>query len=506
MAECFIGVDSGTQGTKALVVEGKSGKILGSATAAHAMVEGLGPGEMEQEPKGWVVAMERTIRGAVKAAGVGAAEVKAVAVSGQQHGLVALDAAGEVIRPAKLWCDTSTASEAEGLVRKVGGREEFIRLTGNGLPAGFTASKILWLKQREPKNYARLATVLLPHDYLNFYLTGKRAMEAGDASGTGLLDTKTRNWASAVIEAIDPGLSKALPAIVPSSQPLGEMALTVARRLGLAADTLVATGGGDNMMGAIGTGNIRPGIVTASLGTSGTIYAYSTRPTVDPAGEVAAFCDSTGAWLPLVCTMNVTVATEIVRGLLKLNHEQLTRLASEVPAGSEGLMLLPYFHGERTPDLPLGKGVWFGATSRNMTPGHMARAAMEGAALGLGYGLNRLRDLGVRPKQIRITGGGSKNPVWRQILADVFDCEVVGLQTSEGAAFGAAIQAKWAYMNHKGLKARIQDIADAMVKVDPSTAAKPDRSRVKRYRGLQDLHGELSRVLGPLFVKHAALG
>ncbi len=506
MADCFIGVDSGTQGTKTLVVQGKTGKILGSASAPHVMVEGLGGGAMEQEPRIWIAALERTIKQAVKASGVRADEIKAIGVSGQQHGFVPLDEDGEVIRPAKLWCDTSTVAEADLLLKKVGGREEFIRLTGNGLPAGFTASKILWLKQKEPKNYARLATVLLPHDYLNFHLTGKRAMEAGDASGTGLFDTKTRNWASAVLEAIDPGLSKALPAIRPSSQPLGEISLTVGKRLGLAADTLVSTGGGDNMMGAIGTGNIRPGIVTASLGTSGTIYAYSTRPTIDPAGEVAAFCDSTGAWLPLVCTMNVTVATEIIKSLLKLNNEQLTKLAAAVPAGSDGLVLLPYFNGERVPDLPLGKGVWFGATSRNMTPGHLARAAMEGAALGLGYGLNRLRDLGIRPKQIRVTGGGSTNPVWRQILADVFDCEVIGLQTAEGAALGAAIQAEWAYLNHKGLKARIHELADEVVKVDPSTLAKPDRARVKRYRGLQDLHTALFKNLTPLFTKHAALG
>lgn len=505
MSDCFVGVDSGTQGTKALVLDGASGKILGSASSPHSMLDGLEPGAMEQDPVIWVTALERTVRTAVKESGVKPEAIKALGVSGQQHGFVPLDVEGQVIRPAKLWCDTSTATEAEALMKKLGGREEFIRLTGNGLPAGFTASKILWLKLKEPKNYAKLATVLLPHDYLNFHLTGKRAMEAGDASGTGLLDTKTRNWCAAVIEAIDPGLSKALPPILPSSHPLGEISLTVARRLGLAAGTLIAPGGGDNMMGAIGTGNVRPGIVTASLGTSGTIYAYSTRPTVDPAGEVASFCDSTGAWLPLVCTMNVTVATEIVKGLVKLTNEQLTKLAGAIAPGSDGLMLLPYFNGERVPNLPQGKGVWFGATSRNMTPGHLARAAMEGAALGLGYGLNRLRDLGVRPKQIRVTGGGSANPVWRQILADVFDCEVVGLQTSEGAALGAAIQAQWVYRNHKGLRARIQDLADATVKIEPSTAARPRRAEVKRYRALQDFHTELSRSVSGLFVRHASL-
>lgn len=499
MAQYFIGVDSGTQGTKTILMDGMSGKVKASASASYSLIAGLPPGAKEQHPRIWAAAMEKTIREVVAVAKAKPSEVKGIGISGQQHGLVALDEQGEVIRPAKLWCDTSTADEAEALVARLGGLEALIQLTGNGIPAGFTASKILWMKQREPKNYARLHTVLLPHDYLNFLLTGQRRMEAGDASGTGLFNTRTRNWEPRCIEALDPELAAKLPPIDGSSaQPCGALLPVVAQKLGLEAGTIVSAGGGDNMMGAIGTGNTKIGVLTASLGTSGTIYAYSSRPVIDPRGEVAAFCDSTGGWLPLICTMNVTVATELVKKAFNWDNEQLTREAGKVPAGCEGLMLLPYFEGERVPNLPQARGVYAGLHSGNFTQGHIARATMEGVALGLNYGLNRLKDLGIRPKQIRVTGGGSKNPLWRQILADMFDAEVVGLATSEGAALGAAIQAKWSYMLHRGERVRIQQITDALVKVDPSSRCQPKKTAVKLYRSLQEAHNQLSAACAPV--------
>jgi xylulokinase len=253
------------------------------------------------------------------------------------------------------------------------------------------------------------------------------------------------------------------------------------------------------MMGAIGTGNTKMGVLTASLGTSGTLYAYSSRPVIDPRGEVAAFCDSTGGWLPLICTMNVTVATELVKKAFGWDNERLTREAAKVAPGSDGLLLLPYFEGERVPNLPMARGVYFGFSAANFTPAHQARAAMEGVAMGLNYGLNRLKDLGIRPKEIRVTGGGSKNPVWRQILADVFDAEVVGLSTAEGAALGAALQAKWTYMLQRGERVRIQQITDALVKVDPSTRCQPRKTVAKHYRALQEVHDQLSQACAPVF-------
>ena len=450
--EYFIGIDNGTQSTKTIIVDGETGKVLGKATKEHKFVEGLPPGHKEQDPAIWIDALINTVKKAIKNSGIDPKDVRAIGVSGQQHGLVPLDEHGRVIRPAKLWNDTSTLKESEYLVRKLGGLKRVIELLGLSIPPGFTAPKILWLKRNEPWNYKRLKTILLPHDYLNFYLTGRKVMEYGDASGTALMNVRTRTWCKEVLEAIDPNLEEKLPPLQSSDKPVGFVRKEVAELFGFRDDVLVSAGGGDNMMGAIGTGNTRKGIVTASFGTSGTIYAYSDVPVIDPKGEIAAFCDSTNAWLPLLCTMNVTVATEFIRNLFNMTHEEMTEAIESVPAGSEGLILLPYFEGERTPNVPDGTGVFFGLNSRTFNVAHLARASMEGVTLGMNYGLNRMRELGINPKQIRLTGGGSKNRVWRQIAADIFNTDVVCLKIDEGAAYGAALQAIWAYRNYIGEK------------------------------------------------------
>ncbi|MGC8989949.1 MAG: xylulokinase, partial [Verrucomicrobiia bacterium] len=364
---------------------------------------------------------------------------------------------------------------------------------------------ILWLKKHEPKNFARLATVLLPHDYLNWWLTGRVVMEYGDASGTALLDVRTRQWCTAAINAIDPGLAAKLPPLIPSDEPVGPVRADVAKSLGIAADALVSTGGGDNMMAAIGTGNVRPGVVTASLGTSGTIYACSETPVVDAQGEIAAFCDSTNRWLPLLCTMNVTVATEMVRRDFGWTHNKMEAEVARASAGAGGLLLLPYFEGERTPNVPDGTGVFFGVNQRTFVARCFARAAMEGATLGMNYGLRRLIELGIKPTQIRATGGGSNSKVWRQILADVFNVEVVTLKVAEGAAYGAALQALWCWRKHNGEQASIQDIADEFVQLNPKQSASPRREQVELYREIQELHNGLSAALRPVFRKHREL-
>src|SRR5205807_7197176 len=327
---------------------------------------------------------------------------------------------------------------------------------------GFTASKILWLKKHEPENYARLATVLLPHDYLNFWLTGERVMEYGDASGTALLDVRKRKWSEAVIEAIDPELARMLPPLLSSEKPAGALQSATAKSLDLTPGIMVSAGGGDNMMGAIGTGNTRAGVITASFGTSGTIYACAEKPIIDPDGEIAAFCDSTNRWLPLLCTMNVTVATEMVREDFGWSYEKFAAESARIPAGSNGLLLLPYFEGERTANVPDGTGVWFGVNKKTFEAGHFARASMEGVTLGMNYGLRRLADLGVEPTQIRATGGGAKSKVWRQIMADVFNTEVVTVKVSEAAAYGAALQALWCWRSQYE-KVSITEITDQFV-------------------------------------------
>ncbi|MDB6023035.1 MAG: xylulokinase [Pedosphaera sp.] len=504
MRTLLIGVDSGTQSTKVLVVDAQTGKVLASAAQAYGLIPNLPPGAKEQSPETWRDATASAIRQALRQAKASAAEVVAIGVSGQQHGFVPLDAAGEVIRPAKLWCDTSTMAECEEITAKLGGLKPAIRALGNAVLPGFTAPKILWLKNHEPKHYQRLATVLLPHDYLNFWLTGERVMEYGDASGTALLDVRKRKWSQPALAAIDPELEGKLPPLIASDQPAGKLQHATAKKMDLNANVVVSAGGGDNMMGAIGTGNTSAGVITASFGTSGTIYACAEKPVVDPIGEIAAFCDSTNRWLPLLCTMNVTTATEMMRNASGWSHEKFSATVARVPAGSGGLLLLPYLEGERTPNVPAGTGVLLGVTQRTYAPEFLARAAMEGVTLGMNYGLRRLTELGVKPSQIRATGGGAKSKAWRQIMADVFNTEVVTLKVSEGAAYGAALQALWCWRQQAGEKISIKDITDQFIEVNHEETAQPDPKNVAIYQELQALQDELSTSLRDVFAKHRA--
>ena len=504
MRTLVIGIDSGTQSTKVLVVDAKSGKVLGSSQAGYDLIPELPPGHKEQHPADWIAATTKAIKGALKEAKASSTEVKAIGVSGQQHGFVPLDKDGQVIRPAKLWCDTSTAPECDEIMGKLGGFKATIKKQGLAVLPGFTAPKILWLKNHEPKNFAKLAMVLLPHDYLNYWLTGQAVMEYGDASGTALLDVRKRQWCEATLKAIDNDLIEKLPPLISSDQPAGSLQASTAKALGLSTDVLVSAGGGDNMMGAIGTGNTRQGVITASFGTSGTIYACSEKPVVDPKGEIAAFCDSTNRWLPLLCTMNVTVATELLRHDFKMDVKTFDAQVAKAKPGALGLMLLPYLEGERTPNVPDGTGVYLGVRAQTFNTECFARATMEGVTLGMNYGLNRLAELGVKPTQIRATGGGAKSKIWRQIMADVFNAQVVTLAVSEGAAYGAALQALWSWRLQKGEKVGINAITNQFVQVNKAETAEPNKKNVAIYRELQEMQDELSRTLRPLFAKHRA--
>jgi sugar (pentulose or hexulose) kinase len=293
-----------------------------------------------------------------------------------------------------------------------------------------------------------------------------------------------------------------LPAVSPSDRPAGRLCAATAKALGLKPGVIVSAGGGDNMMGAIGTGNTREGVVTASFGTSGTIYACASKPVVDPKGEIAAFCDSANQWLPLLCTMNVTVATEMVRKDFGLDHAAFEKAAAKVAAGADGLVLLPYLEGERTPNVPEGTGVYFGVRPKTFTAGHFARATLEGVTLGMNYGLRRLAALGVRATQVRATGGGAKSRLWRQIMADVFSAEVVTLKVAEGAAFGAALQALWSWRLDRGEKVALSEITDRFVALNRSEAVEPNPKSAAVYAELQALQDTLSKDLRPAFAAH----
>ena len=494
----YIGIDSGTQSVKAVVLDLATRQVVAEARAPHKLIEGLPVGHMEQHPHEWTAALDFVL-GEV-AAKIDGKRVRGIGVSGQQHGFVPLDLNGDVIRPAKLWCDTSTTAECAIITKKLGGPKAAIRKTGNLILPGFTAPKILWLKRHEPANYAKLRHVLLPHDYLNFFLTGNYFMEFGDASGTALLDVRRRVWSRDAINAIDRKLADWLPPLSGSHEAAGTLRSELASRYGFATDVVVSAGGGDNMMGAIGTGNVAPGVVTASFGTSGTIYAFAGKPVTDPAGEIAAFCSSTGGWLPLLCTMNVTTVTEQVRALFNHDHGALNAAVAAAPAGAGGLVMLPYLAGERTPNVPDGSGVLLGLNNQNFTSGHIARAAMEGVTLGMNYGLRRLATLGVKAKEIRVTGGGAKSPVWRQLMADVFGVPVVAMVEDEGAALGGALQAAWCVAIRGGnKKAKLTDFTTGSVAVDEATRCVPNPAKVKRYRELQALQDKLSLALRDVF-------
>jgi xylulokinase len=477
-----LGIDSGTQSTKTIAMDVESGEVLASAQMAYDLIGGLPPGHMEQDPADWVRAVDGTLEKVLQALGSRRGEVTGIGVSGQQHGMVVLDEADQVVRPAKLWCDTSTTAQCAEFERAFGGTEGLIALSGNAMLPGYTAPKLLWLKQNEPAHFARVRSLLLPHDYLNFHLTGDKRMEYGDASGTALLDVRTRTWCEPLLRHIDPSTESFLPPLQSSMQPCGLLREALRVRFGLPDPVVVSAGGGDNMMGAIGTGNLRPGVVTASLGTSGTLYAFSESPVADALGEVAAFCDSTDHWLPLVCTMNVTVVTEHVRNLFGWDHAALEAAVDSVGPGSDGLLFLPYLNGERTPNLPEGTGVLHGLNPRTVRPAHLARAAMEGATLGLAYGLDRFRQLGVVPGEIRLTGGGSNSPAWRQIAADVFGVPTVCLATAEGAALGAALQAAAVAGAARGKGEALDRIAARAVRPEESTRCEPDPANAGIYR------------------------
>ena len=496
----FLGIDSGTQSVKAVVYDTDTQRVMATGQASHRMIEHLPAGHMEQDPASWTTAMDAAILQALDH--VDRSAIRGIGVSGQQHGFVPLDDRGAVIRPAKLWCDTSTVEECRLISEALGGDAAVIDTIGNRILPGYTAPKILWLKRHEPDHFARLRHVLLPHDFLNFYLTGEYFMEFGDASGSAMMDVRSRTWSTRVLDAIDPLVAGYLPAISESDKICGTLRPPIARRYGLSERVIVSAGGGDNMMGAIGTGNVTSGVATASFGTSGTIYAFNDVPVIDPQAEIAAFCDSTNGYLPLMCTMNVTAVSEPFRHLFSKDHDALNAAIETAPRGAGGLVLLPYFDGERTPSIPMGSGVLMGLNANNMNPDYMIRAAIEGITMGMNFGLRRLNELGVTTREIRLTGGGARSPAWRRIIADVFGVPVVCMVEDEGAALGAALQAAWCWQRQSDAGLTIDAIVQGATALDESTRLEPDPASTAQYNEIQSFHTSLSKVMEPVFEAH----
>jgi len=480
----YLGIDCGTQGTKALLID-ENGTPLGSGYAPHELIE-RESGAREQEPAWWVEALRTSVRQAL--ANSSAAKVLALGVSGQQHGLVVLDENQQVIRPAKLWNDTETAPQNQQLVDLLGGKQAWFERFGIVPLTGYTVSKLLWLKQNEPANFARIRHILLPHEYLNFWLTGRICAEFGDASGTAFFDVRTRAWSREILDAIDGGtgqLFAALPPLITVDEAVGVLRPEVAAELGLPTSCIVSCGGGDNMMGAIGTGNVREGVVTLSLGTSSTVYSFHEAPVLDPTGNVAPFCSSSGGWLPLVCTMNATnVVTRTLHTLGKTVHDIEAALAATEP-GAGGLVFLPFLNGERTPDLPNARGTLTGISPNNFTPENLIRAAIEGVSFGILNGLDLIQH-GAPVDRMLVIGGGSRSAAWRQLLADASGATVEVPIQEEAGCLGAAIQAMYLHSLNTATPQSFAEIAARCVAVEPSRSASPNPALQSPYRRARD--------------------
>ncbi len=479
----FLGIDCGTQGTKALILDAATGQVLGRGSAEHTLASEAN-GRREQDPAQWVDALIAASRAALAQAGIAGSQVKGVGVSGQQHGLVLLGAEGQVLRPAKLWCDTETAPENARLLAALGGTQGSMERLGLAIAPGYTVSKLLWTKEQFPEVFEQIHSLLLPHDYLNFWLTGQRCAEYGDASGTGYFDVRQRQWDYALLDQIDPSgrLREALPRLVQPNEAIGTVLPNIAAVLGISPTAVVASGGGDNMMGALGTGNIEPGLFTMSLGSSGTVYGFTQTPVVCDEPAVATFCSSSGGWLPLICTMNLTNVTSAVRGLFGLDLVAFNQAVAASPIGADGVMMLPFLNGERVPALPQATGSVLGLTATNLSAANLCRAAVEGTTFGLRYGLDLLRSAGMHSTAIRLVGGGAKSPVWRQLVADIMATPVVCTIEPEAAALGAALQAAWCVGEYGDLQA----LSERCVQVDPGTLCQPDPHRVQAYQAVYE--------------------
>lgn len=490
----YLGIDCGTQGTKALLLT-DSGAVAGRGYAKHDLTEREN-GAREQDPQWWVDALRTSVK---QACSTGGDSVLALGVSGQQHGLVILDEHKQVIRPAKLWNDTQTAPQNAELIRMLGGPDAVLHRFGILPMTGYTVSKLLWIKENEPENFARIRHILLPHEYLNFWLTGNIVAEFGDASGTAFFDVRTREWIGDILDAIDGGtghLRAALPALISVDAIAGTVLPERAAELGIAPTCVVSSGGGDNMMGAIGTGNVREGIVTLSLGTSSTVYSYRDTPLVTTNGSIAPFCSSSGGWLPLVCTMNATNVVTQTLHLLGKTVEDIEAMLQSTEPGAGGLVYLPFLNGERTPDLPQARGSLHGISAVNYTPGNLLRSAIEGVTFGILNGLELILE-GKPASKILVIGGGARSAEWRQLIADATGAVIQVPAEEEAGCLGAAIQAMYARAIFDGTPTTFTALSERIVAVDESKTAQAREDKAPLYRAAQDRYNATLKLTFP---------
>ena len=501
----LLGIDIGTSGTKAIAVD-ETGVLVASASVEYELLTPQ-PLWAEQRPRDWWEATCTVCQKIV--AQVGAENIASVGLSGQMHGLVMLDANGQVLRDAILWCDQRTQPQCDQMTARVG-RDVLVQETANPVLTGFTAPKILWVREHEPRIAERAAMHLLPKDYVRFELTGEYATEVSDASGTSLLNVPKRQWSERVCAALDISLDT-LPKVYESFEVSGRVSAKGAQATGLREGTPVVGGGGDQAAGAVGNGIVRSGIISVASGTSGVVFAFADTPTVDPQLRMHTFCHAVpGKWHIMGVMLSAggslrwfrdTLSTQEKSVASRLGidpYELITREAAQVGAGSEGLLFLPYLTGERTPHPdPLARGAFVGLTVRH-TKAHMARAVLEGVSFGLRDSLEIMKSMGISIGNARASGGGAKSEVWRQIQADVFGLPLSTIAIDEGPALGAALLAGVG----AGIYSSVEDACDTVVKtkeaarINEADAAVYDRlysSYSALYPALQSTFAHLSQ-------------
>jgi xylulokinase len=505
----MMGIDVGTTGTRVVVVR-PDGHVAGAATGDHQPMRMFKPGWAEQDPEDWWQATLVAIRAALEQAKLKGPDIAAVGFSGQMHGVVLLDTAHAVLRPSLIWCDQRSQAQCDWITGRVGA-ERLIQYVSNPALTGFSAPKILWVRDNEPKIYARVAHFLLPKDFVRFRLTGEFATDVSDASGTLLFDVTHRRWSSEMLEALEID-SHILPRAYESPEITSEITQEAAVLTGLAAGTPVVAGAGDQAASAVGSGIVLPGLTSATLGSSGVIFSYMPAPTLDPHGRIHTFCHAVpGKWHVMGVTQGAGLSLRWFRDQFGAAeswyarqadvdpYELIIREAERVPAGSEGLLWLPYLMGERTPHLDAqARGLWFGLTASH-TRGHLIRSILEGVAFSLRDSLEIFKELAIPVEQICASGGGSRSFLWRQIQADIYGKEVVTLRTSEGSALGAALLAGVG----AGIYASVEDSARDVIQVKERMAPAPEQAEVydryyQVYRNLYPVVQEFSHTLAKL--------
>jgi xylulokinase len=488
----LLGIDVGTGGTRAVLID-RAGKVLASFASEHAPIRSEHIGWAEQEPEDWWRAAREAIAGAMAAAELTGAEILAVGLTGQMHGCVMLDAEGQVLRPALIWADQRTQPQCDWLTEKIG-FERLIELTCNPALPNFTLTKLLWVREHEPEIFAKIAHVLCPKDYVRYRLTGEFAMDMQEASGTLLLDVANRRWSAEVAEAA--GIPMAwLPRLFEGPEICARISTAGAGATGLAAGTPVAAGAGDQGAGAVGMGILASGSVSATIGTSGVVFAATDSPIKDRLGRLHTFSHAApGRWHVMGVTNGAGLSLRYFRDTFApgSSYEELSALAGEAPVGSDGLMWAPYLFGERTPHLdPEARAAFVGITASH-TRGHFVRAVLEGVAFSLRDTLTLFKELEVPVKAIRLGGGGARGSLWRQIQADVYGQPVEVLEAEEGGAFGAALLAGAGI----GVWGNVEAACAATVRVAETIAPRNARLMEEAYGRYRRIYPALREIAG----------